>query len=203
MMLLGMKLGGGGSFMKTPKKRVMVSTVFGEEEEVPPPAVGMVFGSWDELDSYFWRFDRQKEFGIVRAASGWIKMKKDMGDGKCCKEKRNAKWTCECYGRPSRNRKVDALREGLEQDGDTLVKRKTKKCKCLVELYASVNEEGNWVVRKLKLEHDGHIVTPRKFKDVSMYRKHELMVKYKHLVNQTCVARKSRVKVSQIYSYFA
>ncbi|XP_021765417.1 protein FAR-RED ELONGATED HYPOCOTYL 3-like [Chenopodium quinoa] len=107
---------------------------------------------------------------------------------------RNATWICECHRQPSRKRKVDPLREGLEQDEDMVVKRKTKKCGCGVELYASVNEQGNWVVRRVKLEHHGHIVTPRKSKDVSMHCKHELMVKNKHLVNQTCAARKSRVK---------
>uniref|UniRef100_A0A803MT87 Protein kinase domain-containing protein n=1 Tax=Chenopodium quinoa TaxID=63459 RepID=A0A803MT87_CHEQI len=120
-----------GEGFTTPKKgRQMVQTVFSVEEEIPPPILGMVFGSWDELDTYFWSCARQKGFGIVRAASGWVKVKKELGTGKCCKQRRNAKWTCDCYGRPSRKRKVDPLKEGLIQDEETVVQRKTKKCGC-------------------------------------------------------------------------
>ncbi|XP_021715735.1 protein FAR1-RELATED SEQUENCE 4-like [Chenopodium quinoa] len=63
--------------------------------------------------------------------------------------------------------------------------------------------EGNWVVRRLKLEHTGHKVTPGKSKDVSMYRKHELVVNNKHLVKQVILAKNSKVKVSQFYGCFA
>ncbi|XP_021770703.1 protein FAR-RED IMPAIRED RESPONSE 1-like [Chenopodium quinoa] len=62
---------------------------------------------------------------------------------------------------------------------------------------------GNWVFRRLNLDQKGHIITPGKSKDVLMYRKHELMVKNKHLVNQVHMAKKSRVKVSQMYSCYA
>ncbi|XP_021753244.1 uncharacterized protein LOC110718667 [Chenopodium quinoa] len=197
---------GGASSFVTPKKgREMVQTVFGVEEEIPPPTLGMVFDNWDELDTYFWSYARQKGFDIVRAASGWVKVKvkKELGSGNCCKQQRNAKWTCDCYGRPSRKRKVDPLKEGLIQDEETITYRKTKKCGCLVELYASVNAEGNRVVRRLKLEHTGHKVTPGKSKDVSMYKKHTLVVNNKHLVKQVVSAKKSRVKVSQLYGCFA
>ncbi|XP_021751487.1 protein FAR-RED IMPAIRED RESPONSE 1-like [Chenopodium quinoa] len=181
----------------TPKKNpVLVSTVFGVEEEVPAPSVGMVFGSWDEVDSYFWSYARQKGFGIVRAVAGFDKVKSDVGDGTFCKQKRNAKWTCDCYGRPSRKRKVDVLKEGLLHDEETVVKRKTKKCGCEVELYASVDEGGNWVVRRVHLEQKGHRVTPGKSKDVTMFRKHELMSKNGHLVNRV-FAEKQRLELTE------
>ncbi|XP_021744933.1 uncharacterized protein LOC110710897 [Chenopodium quinoa] len=163
----------------------------------------MVFGSWDEVDSYFWSYARQKGFGIVRAGAGFSKVKSDLGDETYCKQKRNAKWTCDCYGRSSRKLKVDVLKEGLLQDEETVVKRKTKKCGCEVELYASVDEEGNWVVCRLHLEHKGHLVTSRKAKDITMFRKHEFVSKNGHLVNRVCNAKKSRVKVSQMYNCFA
>ncbi|XP_021770673.1 protein FAR1-RELATED SEQUENCE 8-like [Chenopodium quinoa] len=181
----------------------MVNTVFGVEEEGPAPTLGMVFGSWDEVDSFYWSYVKKKGLGIVRDAAGFVKVKKELGDGRCYKQKRNAKWTCECYGRPSRKRKVDALKEGLLQDEETVVKQKTKNCGCHVELYASVDEEVNWVVRRLHLGHTGHIVTPEKSKDVTMFRKHELDVKNGHLVNPMCNAKKSRVKVLQMYNCFA
>ncbi|XP_021754610.1 protein FAR1-RELATED SEQUENCE 8-like [Chenopodium quinoa] len=180
----------------------MVHTVFDVEEEVPPTSLGMVFGSWDELDTNFWSYARQKGFGIVRATFGWVDVKKELEKGKCCKQRRNAKWTYDCYGYASRKRKQDALKEGLLQDEETVQKRKTKKYGCPVELYASVNEERNWVVRRLNLEHKGHIVTPGKSKDVAMYQKHELMVKNNHLVKQVHTAKKSKVKVYQMYSCY-
>ncbi|XP_021717681.1 protein FAR1-RELATED SEQUENCE 6-like [Chenopodium quinoa] len=46
-------------------------------------------------------------------------------------------------------------------------------------------------------------VTLRKARDVAMFRKHELVVKNKHLVKQACNAKKSRVKISQTYSCIA
>ncbi|XP_021729927.1 protein FAR-RED IMPAIRED RESPONSE 1-like [Chenopodium quinoa] len=193
----------GSSFITPKKNTVLVNTVFGVEEEVSPSSLGMVFGGWDELDTYFWSYARQKGFGIVRADSGWVDVKKELEKGKCCKERRNAKWTCDCYGYPSRKRKQDALKEGLLQDEEIVKKRKTKKCGCPVKLYASVNKEGNWVVRRLNLKHKGHIVTPGKSKDVAMYRKHELMVKNNHLVKQVHMAKKSKVKESQMYSCYA
>uniref|UniRef100_A0A803L9Y4 Uncharacterized protein n=1 Tax=Chenopodium quinoa TaxID=63459 RepID=A0A803L9Y4_CHEQI len=81
----------GGSSVVTPKRKVLVDTFVGEEEELEPPAISMVFGSWDVVDSYFWRYARQKGFGIVRAASSWAKVKSELGDGKFCKHRRNAK----------------------------------------------------------------------------------------------------------------
>ncbi|XP_021731306.1 protein FAR1-RELATED SEQUENCE 8-like [Chenopodium quinoa] len=181
----------GPSFITPKKNTIMVHIVFGVEEEVLPPSLGMVCGSWDELDTYFWSYARQKGFGIVRVASGWVDVKKELEKGKCCKQRRNAKWTCDCYGYASRKRKQDALKEGLLQDEETVQKRKTIKCGCPVELYASVNE------------HKGHIVTPKKSKDVAMYRKHESMVQNNHLVKQVHTAKKSKVKVSQMYNCYA
>uniref|UniRef100_A0A803MWP1 Uncharacterized protein n=1 Tax=Chenopodium quinoa TaxID=63459 RepID=A0A803MWP1_CHEQI len=116
----------GGSSFVTPKRKVMVDTFLGEEEELEPTAIGMVFGSWDEVDSYFWRYARQEGFGIVRATSGWAKVKSELGNCKFCKHRRNAKWTCECYGVPSRKRKVDPLKEGLAQDDDSVKKKENK-----------------------------------------------------------------------------
>uniref|UniRef100_A0A803N0B3 Uncharacterized protein n=1 Tax=Chenopodium quinoa TaxID=63459 RepID=A0A803N0B3_CHEQI len=101
----------GSRVTTTLRKRVMVRTVFGEKKEIPPPVVGMVFDSWDDVDSYFNRY---------------IKVKKELGDGKCCKQRRNATWTCECYGQPSGKRKLDPLWDRLEQDEETVIKRKTK-----------------------------------------------------------------------------
>uniref|UniRef100_A0A803L2X1 Ubiquitin-like domain-containing protein n=3 Tax=Pentapetalae TaxID=1437201 RepID=A0A803L2X1_CHEQI len=122
-------VGAGSSSFITPKKNtVLVNTIFGVEEEVLAPTLGMVFGSWDEVDSYFWRYARQKGFGIARDDAGFAKVKRESGDGTYCKQKSNAKWTCDCYGRPSRKRKVDVLMEGLVQDEETVVKRKMKKC---------------------------------------------------------------------------
>uniref|UniRef100_A0A803N1W1 Uncharacterized protein n=1 Tax=Chenopodium quinoa TaxID=63459 RepID=A0A803N1W1_CHEQI len=92
---------GGSSFITPKKGRVLVHTVFGVEEEVSPPTLGMV--------------------------------KKELRNGKCCKQQRNAKWTCDCYGRPSRKRKVGPLKEDLMQDEETVVQRKTKKSGCPVE----------------------------------------------------------------------
>ncbi|XP_021749382.1 protein FAR-RED IMPAIRED RESPONSE 1-like [Chenopodium quinoa] len=194
-----------GEGFTTPKKgRQMVQTVFGVEEEIPPPILGMVFSSWDELDTYFWSYARQKGFGIVRAASGWVKVKKELGTGKYCKQRRNAKWTCDCYGRPSRKRKVDPLKEGLIQDEETVVQRKTKKCGCEVELYASVNAEGNWVVCRVNLDHTGHPVTPGKSKDFSMYRKHDLVngvdqltFTQKDLTNAVAEEEKKRLELTE------
>ncbi|XP_021762903.1 protein FAR1-RELATED SEQUENCE 2-like [Chenopodium quinoa] len=160
----------GGSSVVTPKRKVLVDTFVGEEEELEPPAISMVFGSWDVVDSYFWRYARQKGFGIVRAASSWAKVKSELGDG---------------------SERLILLRKDWRKIM-IVEKRKTKKCSCPVELYASVNAAGDWVIHKVYLEHKRHIVTPRKARDVSMFHKHELLAKNKHLVKQACNAKKSR-----------
>ncbi|XP_021773649.1 protein FAR-RED IMPAIRED RESPONSE 1-like [Chenopodium quinoa] len=49
-------------------------------------------------------------------------------------------------------------------------KRKSKKCQCGVMLYGSINQEKEWVVRKVVLKHDNHDPIPSQSKLVKEYR---------------------------------
>uniref|UniRef100_A0A803MP52 FAR1 domain-containing protein n=1 Tax=Chenopodium quinoa TaxID=63459 RepID=A0A803MP52_CHEQI len=66
----------GEESYKTPKKgfsSVAISVEIEEFVEVdvglPPPSVGMVFQSWQELDEYFREYGKQNGFGVVRTSS--------------------------------------------------------------------------------------------------------------------------------------
>uniref|UniRef100_A0A803MLE9 FAR1 domain-containing protein n=1 Tax=Chenopodium quinoa TaxID=63459 RepID=A0A803MLE9_CHEQI len=100
----------GEESYKTPKKgfsSVAISVEIEEFVEVdvglPPPSVGMVFQSWQELDEYFREYGKQNGFGVIRTSACKV------GKGPNAKMRRNCLWTCECFGLPDRKRKkVDA-----------------------------------------------------------------------------------------------
>ncbi|XP_021734801.1 protein FAR1-RELATED SEQUENCE 1-like [Chenopodium quinoa] len=49
-------------------------------------------------------------------------------------------------------------------------KRRSKKCECIANVYASVNREGEWVIRIVELEHTGHAPNRRNARLVKEYR---------------------------------
>ncbi|KNA14337.1 hypothetical protein SOVF_108220, partial [Spinacia oleracea] len=95
-----------GDDFSTPKRRI-VRTAFGEENEVPQMKIGMVFPDWEEIEDQFEAYGRQKGFAVVRrsgAYKSYSSQSKDGGKEKV-KQKRNALWTCECFGHPERKSK--------------------------------------------------------------------------------------------------
>uniref|UniRef100_A0A803MK48 FAR1 domain-containing protein n=1 Tax=Chenopodium quinoa TaxID=63459 RepID=A0A803MK48_CHEQI len=125
----------GEESYKTPKKgfsSVAISVEIEEYVEVdvglPPPAFGMVFQSWQELDEYFREYGKQNGFGVVRTSACKV------GKGPNAKMRRNCLWTCECYGLPDRKR--TKVEESLVTDAQIVeeeecaVKRGSKKVEC-------------------------------------------------------------------------
>ncbi|XP_057251442.1 uncharacterized protein LOC130591712 [Beta vulgaris subsp. vulgaris] len=73
----------------------------GSNTVVQPPAVGMVFGTWEYADDYFRRYGKQEGFGVIRAAGSLKKVGvkgKEVTGGEVKKEFRNYTWKCECNG---------------------------------------------------------------------------------------------------------
>ncbi|XP_021769663.1 protein FAR1-RELATED SEQUENCE 8-like [Chenopodium quinoa] len=197
----------GEESYKTPKKgfsSVAISVEIEEYVEVdvglPPPAFGMVFQSWQELDEYFREYGKQNGFGVVRTSACKV------GKGPNAKMRRNCLWTCECYGLPDRKR--TKVEESLVTDAQIVeeeecaVKRGSKKVECPVNIYANVNERGEWVIQRVNLEHGGHTPTPGKAKNISRLRK-KFLVENPHVVRQLFNDRRFGVPVSQIYNCMA
>ncbi|XP_056687561.1 protein FAR1-RELATED SEQUENCE 6-like [Spinacia oleracea] len=88
-----------------------------------------------------------------------------------------ATWRCECYGPPDMRERREAKKRANNMElGSSAIPeppskrtRKSKKCDCLAMLRASVNGDGEWVVRKVVLEHVNHQPTPSKWKGVKEY----------------------------------
>lgn len=79
---------------------------------------------------------------------------------------------------------------------DDVVLKKSKKCKYLMMIYASVNECGKWVLKRVVIEHKNHDPTPSKSWHISMYHKEELYINIgRKLFNDY----NSRVKIPHIH----
>ncbi|XP_021867064.2 protein FAR1-RELATED SEQUENCE 5-like [Spinacia oleracea] len=59
--------------------------------------------------------------------------------------------------------------------------RRSKKVGCPIEIYASVDDKGDWIIRRVMLDHQNHQPTPMKSKDVPAFRKRNLLDKEKNL----------------------
>ncbi|XP_056690354.1 protein FAR1-RELATED SEQUENCE 8-like [Spinacia oleracea] len=138
------------------------------EEIIPPPTVGLIFGSWQEVEEYYKGYAKQQGFGVCRPQGTQNKNKILTG----------ATWRCECYGSPYMRQTREAKKRVKNmQLGGTLVpeppprmNRKSKKCHCLAMLRASVNGVGEWEVKRVVLEHVNHQPTPSKWRGVKEYR---------------------------------
>uniref|UniRef100_A0A803MSS3 FAR1 domain-containing protein n=1 Tax=Chenopodium quinoa TaxID=63459 RepID=A0A803MSS3_CHEQI len=185
----------GEESYKTPtkgKSSVAISIEIEECENVkvslPPLAVGMVFESWQKIDTYFKNYREQEGFGVVRS-SGATK-----GKDENAKEKLNITWTCECFGLPGRkSKKSDSTFVSDSQISDEVcVKRKSKKVSCPMKLYAKINEVGEWVIDKALVEHQGHKPTPGKSKNITKF-KQKFLMDNPHIVQQLLNDRKAGV----------
>uniref|UniRef100_A0A803N3D9 FAR1 domain-containing protein n=1 Tax=Chenopodium quinoa TaxID=63459 RepID=A0A803N3D9_CHEQI len=178
---------GGAAALEALLNQVVVG-----EESFRTPKKGMVFGSMLEVDEYFRNYVQQQGFGVVRASGA--KSGKGM--------KRNCRWTREFFGKTVRKRKKPEPRlvsnAQISEDEDLCPKRKSKKCDCIVFLYAKVNKSGKWVIDQAHLTHVGHNPTPGKSKNISRFRK-KFLVDNPHLVRQLFIERKDGVPVANIY----
>ncbi|XP_021727176.1 protein FAR-RED IMPAIRED RESPONSE 1-like [Chenopodium quinoa] len=120
--------------------------------------------------------------------------------------RRNCLWTCECYRLPnSKHKKVEeslVIDAQIVEEDACVVKRKSKKVQCAVNIYANVNERSEWVIQRANLEHGGHTPTPGKAKNISRLRK-KFPVENPHIVRQLFNDRRFGVPVKQIYSFMA
>ncbi|KMT03087.1 hypothetical protein BVRB_8g196450 [Beta vulgaris subsp. vulgaris] len=84
-----------------PSSAVLEST----DESIEAPSVGMVFESWEDVESYYKGYGQQQGFGVSRVASAFRQGKDSM------KIRRAFTWRCECYGRPD----LRAIREAKKR----------------------------------------------------------------------------------------
>ncbi|XP_021759149.1 protein FAR1-RELATED SEQUENCE 6-like [Chenopodium quinoa] len=145
---------------KTPKKGFSSVAISVEIEEyvqvdvgLPPPSIGMVFQSWQELNEYFREYGKQNGFGVVGTSACKV------GKGPNAKMRRNCLWICECFGFPVRKRKKvedslvtdaqvveDEARAVLQYGGHTLTPEKAKNISRLRKKFLMENPH---VVRQL------------------------------------------------------
>ncbi|XP_056687847.1 protein FAR1-RELATED SEQUENCE 8-like [Spinacia oleracea] len=138
------------------------------EELIPPPTVGLIFGSWEEVEEYYKGYAKQQGFGVCRPQGTQNKNKILTG----------ATWRCECYGSPYMRQTREAKKrvKNMQLGGTSVpeppprMNRKSKKCHCLAMLRASVNGVGEWEVKRVVLEHVNHQPTPSKWRGVKEYR---------------------------------
>ncbi|XP_021855045.2 protein FAR-RED ELONGATED HYPOCOTYL 3-like [Spinacia oleracea] len=122
-----------------------------DDDVVSPPFVGMVFQSWEEVDTYYKRYGRQQGFGILRAAGSYVQKE----GGAKSKELRGYLWKCECYGRAVYRRRVEGKR--VYSTRDELGTKRSKKCDCPVLMYCNRTKDGEWVVKREVNEHKNHV----------------------------------------------
>ena len=85
----------------------------GSNTVVQPPAVGMVFGTWEHADDYIRRYGKQEGFSVIRAAGSLKKVGvkgKEVSGVEVKKEFRNYTWKCECNGKPDLKRTLKGRR---------------------------------------------------------------------------------------------
>ncbi|XP_021721512.1 protein FAR1-RELATED SEQUENCE 5-like [Chenopodium quinoa] len=195
----------GEESYKTPTKgksnvdiSVEVEEFANVEVSLPPPTVGMVFDSWQKIDEYFRNYGKQEGFGVVRSCGATI------GKGANAKDKRNVTWTCECYGLPGRKRKKtgSTFVNDSQICEEVLIKRKSKKVDYVVQLNATVNKDGDWLIKRVHLEHAGHNPTLSKSKNITKFRK-KFLNDNPHLVQQLLNDRRAGVPEAQIFNCMA
>ncbi|KAL2937378.1 Protein FAR-RED ELONGATED HYPOCOTYL 3 [Bienertia sinuspersici] len=160
------------------------------------PTIGMVFSSKQEVETYYKAYAKQQGFGVVRVAWSGYKAKDKT------RQRWNAQWTCDRSGKVDR-RKVNGKRCVIDsQIEDDLGVKTSKKCECLVQIYASVStkNENEWVVRKVVNEHQNHNPTPSKSRFIAAHCKEEMNC---HVKRKLKLGHSSSKKVSQIHNMLA
>ncbi|XP_021721962.1 protein FAR1-RELATED SEQUENCE 6-like [Chenopodium quinoa] len=171
---------------------------------VEPPKIGMIFKSWQDVESYYKEYAQQQGFGVTRAQGVYSK-----GE---VRDHIATTWKCECWDRPDMRAVREAKKRAKAMDVSGSVvgdvgcvedlrqrKRKSKKCPCQAKLYASLNHDGEWEIKKVQLEHT-HDPTPRKAKLVKEYRMRKFNSRArKNLLN----FYEQGVPVTQIHGCFA
>ncbi|KAL2938212.1 putative tRNA-dihydrouridine synthase [Bienertia sinuspersici] len=126
---------------------------------VVTPTVGSVYNSWEEVERMFKAYEEKKGFGVIRGQSAYYGGTEN---------KRAMTMRCECYGCPDMKIKNDEKKRKKHMEiggcsGEELMfrrRRKSKKCSCPVRVYASLNRDHLWEIRKVTLEHIGHNPEP-------------------------------------------
>ncbi|KAL2938473.1 Protein FAR1-RELATED SEQUENCE 8 [Bienertia sinuspersici] len=113
---------------------------------VVTPTVGSVYNSWEEVERMFKVYGKKKGFGVIRGQSAYYGGTKN---------KSAMTMRCECYGCPDMKIKNDEKKR-QKKYGD-------RGMQCL-------NREQLWEIRKVTLEHIGHIPKPEQAKLVKQYR---------------------------------
>ena len=106
-------------------------------------------------------------------------------------------WKCECYGTIKYRRVVNGKKVYVMQE--PLVKKKTKKCNCPSMMYASTNETGEWVIKKVNNEHN-HDISSRNSKHIPMYKKEKITKMVEYRIDNDHAAGSS---ICQIYNNLA
>uniref|UniRef100_A0A803LVH5 FAR1 domain-containing protein n=1 Tax=Chenopodium quinoa TaxID=63459 RepID=A0A803LVH5_CHEQI len=159
---------------------------------VDGPSVGMVFSSWDEVNHYYRSYGKQQGFGVV-CVGGRKPLKTEEA-----KTVRNYVWKCKCYGLEQYRRVVNGKRVFVNVD--PLVKKKSKKCNCLVVLYATMHELGEWVVIKVVNEHQEYTSKPSHSNHIVMFKNEKITKTVEARIDNDYGASSS---IPQIYNNLA
>ncbi|XP_021762983.1 protein FAR1-RELATED SEQUENCE 8-like [Chenopodium quinoa] len=201
----------GDQFMSPINTIETLQTVVGSNDVsvvnfVEPPRVGMIFRRWQDIEDYYKEYAEQQGFGVTRAQGVYSK-----GE---VRDRITTTWRCECWGRPDMRAIRDAKKRAKVMDvsgsggvvgGVVCVdelkkcKRKSKKCECPAKVYAGLNRDGEWEIRKVHLEHT-HNPTPRKAKLVKEYRVKGITSRVKRRLIDFF---EEGVPISQIHGCFA
>lgn len=124
---------------------------------VESPRLGMVFKSFEDVESYYKEYGEQKGFGITRVSSSFSKKDKE--------DRRGATWRCECWGPPDMRARREAKKRAKAMDlygtrgtvngeiGEDLLqraKRTSKKCECGAMLYTGVDSDAANVYKSVQ-----------------------------------------------------
>ncbi|KAL2941058.1 Protein FAR1-RELATED SEQUENCE 4, partial [Bienertia sinuspersici] len=153
------------------------------------------FSSWQDVETYYRAYAKQKGFGVVRAAWSGYKAKDKT------RQRRNAQWTCDRFGKVDQRRRVNGKRCVTDsQIKDDSGVKTSKNCECPVMIYASVNAKNEWVVRTVVNEHQNHKPTPSKSRFIAAHRKEEMNC---HVKRKLKLGHSAGLKVAQIRNMLA
>ncbi|KAL2922031.1 Protein FAR1-RELATED SEQUENCE 11 [Bienertia sinuspersici] len=180
--------------LEAPVEDVLLLEERGEGGFCGEGGVGVDADVVGDVETYYKAYVRKQGFGVVRAAWSGYKAKDKT------RQRRNAQWTYDRFGKPGRRRKVIGKRcvTDSQIEEDTGVKT-SKRCECLVQIYASVNaeNENEWVVRKVVNEHKNHNPAPSKSKFIATHRKEEMNC---HVKRKLKLGHSAGLKVAQIHN---
>lgn len=151
---------------------------------------------------YYIQYAEQKGFRVTYVQGNFSKK---------TKERRGSRWRCECWGAPNMRALREAkkrakamevsgygckVNEVIGQNELKKGKRSSKRCQYCATIYASINEESEWVIKEVNNENKNHNPTPSKSKLVKEYKMKNYASSIRKQLENLC---EQGVLVSQIH----